>query len=396
MDVVNSGMGSGNTFKFRVTHKTTNTEIPSGNIRFCKISEHILCGFPTLEMELNDPGNFSEDMPLQDNDVLEIYMASTPDEDGVVMEFVVSDHRISPIHESQSTKIFITGTYNAKGLLYPPKNRGVRGTSSSVLTTLSGEMGLGIDIDGSTEDAMMWYQRGNAFAFMKHLINRSHKSLDTMVGYISMYDKLHFRSLVNAISKKPKFIAEYNIERAQLSIPDKLFDDHIYFQTYDFVSVNGKHKTDGGYGFKMFKYDGKGGEEIKFVDKSLKMADLENISPDVKFSSYENAGWSKSNPNVFGDYDIAPLLKKKLLGSLMANSVVLNANGLSDVRLMDGVTLHFPSFYKNDTVNSVYSGNYIVTKMIHVISNGNTYTKNILLSRIGINKSDTRKVNEIK
>ena len=379
-------------FYLKVVHKTMGVEIPKFNISWINIKESVFGIFPSFSMELNDPGNFSEALPIVDGDIITISWAAnkTTDANIITLDFKVSEYFVRPIHESKTSKIYITGFLNASDFFFPSKNRGFVGSSGIVLSKLVTEMGISLGTLDATSDAMTWIQDGSNYEFINHILNRSYSPDSAMFAYMDVYGKFNYRDLNKALKQKEKFNAHYNLELAQtLGMSESESNSNIYFKAFDLVSINGEVKRNSGYGVDLVTYDGKT-FNITSIKNTQKQTDLFDRQSSVK-SSYKYNGGSLNNANVYPDYKAAIVGNSVRKMDFISNGVGLNINGLSQVKCLDKVVLSFPSFIQGGKhINDVHSGPYLVTNIVHTLSSGETYNKQVFLSRCGFNKSLSR------
>ena len=134
----------------------------------------------------------------------------------------------------------------------------------------------------------------------------------------------------------------------------------------------------------------KGSEKNSIISESKNFTDLFNKYKmyDGLASSVINFGFM-SNPNVFKDYYKALAQNQFYRYNLFSNTISMNINSSTDVKLFDRVNLGIPStIFKGSGLNDVYSGDYLVTAITHYIGNGIEYQKQVMLSRNGINKAE--------
>lgn len=370
-------------------------EIPSETLEMISIKEGVLDIIPRMEIRLADKGNFTENYPLYDGDVISVYFSPTEvSTNSHKMEFIISDIKITPTYEAKSSTMSITAYMNCPDFFYPFKNRALKGSSFDVLSGIVSEMGYKLTNKNgvSPSDNMTWYQQGSNNSMMNHLIQRSYVSDDVPFIYGTKNMDFQYACFAKCLESENKFVARYDIKKAQdrtLSDSDKTT---MYYKQFDTISGNGQDKRKSGYGVRNYNYDGSGGVVSTDIQTKFKQTDLSNVQTTYKTAMSDRfySGWNHGN--AYSTYHKAIYQNYALKNSIFANTIELTVNPLTDVYIMDGVMLDYPSFTAGvGDSNDVWSGRYVVVGMTHTMSYGGTYEKVVLLARNGINESKSRK-----
>lgn len=386
-------------FYFKLFLKNANNnddiEIPNETLEMVSIKEGILDIVPRMALRIADRGNFTENYPLYDGDVITIHFgASEEDENSHKMEFIISDIKITPTYEAKTSTLNISAYMNCPDFFYPYKNRALKGNSVDVLSQIAKEMGYGFVNRNSitTPDNMTWYQTGTNNSMMNHIIQRSYVMNDVPFIYGTKNMNFEYSCFSKCLETETKFIARYNIKKAQ----DRTLQDSdkgmMYYKQFDTISANGQDKRKSGYGVRNYNYDGSGGVVHDDIKTTFKQTDLFNSQKayDGALSDRFYSGWNYGNAH--GDYHKAIYQNYVFKNSVFSNTVELAVNPLTDISLMDGVMLDYPSFAQGSSEsNEVWSGRYLAVGITHTMSYGGTYEKAVLLARNGINESASRK-----
>ena len=247
---------------FLVGLKLKNTEffIPRQNILTVELRESVIQLVPTLKVTMNDKGNFTENFPITDSDVIELTIAPTKEANPITMDFIVSEFTIVPKMQGKSS-VYVLSAYLSIPMLFTPDILDAkRGNSLQVLTEVAREVGMSVVNDSSIEpaDNMVWYRQGCVFEYMAHILANSFVPDDTAFFYADHSSKFHFNTYKSAANAKPKFVAKYDIDGTQKFVLEDDEKNIMYYKNFDIVSINGTVKNECGYGVMCFAYDGKG------------------------------------------------------------------------------------------------------------------------------------------
>lgn len=394
-----TGATAGNIFLVDLRLKNSELVLPRQNILSVELRESILQIVPTLKIVMNDKGNFTENFPIVDGDVIQLLIAPTAEAEPIEMEFIVSEFAISPKIQATTSVLTISAYMNIPTLFTPDIIDAKRGNSLSVLSSVARESGVSVVNDSSIEpsDNMVWYRNGCVFSYIGYIIANSFIPNDTLFFYADHSGKYHYNTYKTAANSESKFRAKFSLDDCQkIEFTD---DDEgiMYYKNFDVVSINGTVKNECGYGVMCFAYDGTGSSH-DVVNDSFKTTDLENVYTGLASpSSLKILPWAGGNPNTHDNFTKAKVQNLVYKMNMFENSLNLMINPLTDVSLMDGIDLEIPSFFDSgDSSNSVWSGKYVVATIVHSLSFGGVYDKVILVVRRGMNKSKYRNYENVK
>lgn len=379
----------------------TDLAVPKENILYVELREGILQLVPIVTIKMNDKGNFTENYPICDGDVITLTIAPTKEADSISMEFIVSEFVTSPRTEGKSSVFTLTAYYNIPTLFTPDLVSAKKGSSFDVLSAVVKECGSKVSNDSTASpcDNMVWYRHGCVFEYMSYILSNSYVSDDTAFFYMDHTNKFRYNTYKSAAEKNAKFMAKFDIDKTQkLVLQDPEDKDMMYFKSFDVVSINGTVKNEVGYGVRCMSFNGEDDILDETITDSFKVTDLENVYTGLASpSSLRVLPWAQSNPDVYENFYKAKVHNQILKMNMYENTLTLMINPLTNVSLMDCINLQFPSFFESaQSLNDVWSGKYLITTIVHTITFGGTYEKTILVARRGLNKSSDREYNDVK
>ena len=387
---------------FLVDLKLNNTDvtIPKENILSVELRESVLHLVPIAVISLNDKGNFTENFPIVDGDVLTLTIAPTKNSESITIELIVSEFVVSPRLEAKSSVLYLTAYLNIPTLFTPDTIEAKRGSSFDVLSQIVSTAGKILVNDSSVtpSDDMVWYRHGSLFEYMSYILANSYVSDDTPFMFADSSSKFRYNTYKSAANKATKFMAKYDIAKTQQLFLDDVEDKYLmYFKSFDVVSINGTIKNECGYGVDCFSYNG-AAVNTERLDDSFKKTALANVYTGIASpSSLKILPWGKSNPDTYENFYKARILNQILKMNMFENTLTLMINPLTKVSLMDNIDVQFPSFFEsNKSLNDVWSGEYLITTIVHTINFGGTYDKTVLVARRGLNKSTDRSYDNVK
>lgn len=366
------------------------------NIEYLTIKENVLSVLPRLELVINDVGSLIENVALYDKDILNIMISNDRSQDALLsMDFNVSvfASQQSP-DDNKYSIIKIVGYLAVDDCMSTFKSRSFNKNSAEVLEMISDEIGVEFSNPNSISpsDKMIWYQSCTNYKFIKHILKRSYVDSDSVFFYGNSKNNLVYTTMTSEMDKEKAFIAKYDRTRVDNFLLTDAEKDIMYFDSSDIVNLSEIYNNINNYGILYSFYDMKGGENSAIITNGNPFTDLKNRSTDYDGKPVINdIVGTISNPNVFDNYNTAMLQNYYYKYNLFSVSVSLNINASTDVKLFDKVNLALPSTYQRDQINDVYSGYYLVTAMTHNVTAGGQYSKQIILSRWGMNKTDNIK-----
>lgn len=365
------------------------------------IREWVVDHLPRLELILVDDGTLSEVFPLEDNDQIDITIATNEDnsdDSHVQMSFTMLDYKINPYRESAQF-VKISGFMKTNDI-FSSRNRSFSNVNSStVLADIADEEGVMFvnPWNVTPSDNMTWYQYNlNNYDFIRHVLRRSHITDDAAFFYGNSNGSFIFTSLRSETDKSDVTFARRNIDKATKFALAEEDVDTIWFDNYDIVNFNGYNNKICGYGATYTYFD--------LADIVTNTLFYRNLYGELSFRDRTKVTTNGANPscspvyghmnNVYDEYFESLVRNPMLIKQFFSFSLVINANGLSKVNLFDKINLIMPAYFggrgktdNDNDVNEVMSGEYLVGGITHKISSGGVYNKMISLHRDGMNKS---------
>ena len=413
-------------FEFGLTSKNIELNIPRENLLRCTIKESIFQVVPRFELVLKDNSNFTENIPIIDGDVLNIYMATNSDSKVFIkQDFLIGDYFIVPMNETETKTMLLSGFLDCKNLFFPHKNRSMNGNSKKVLSDIATEMGRELsdnktlygvsdssffdDVPKNVKDviddvrnvgeitptdSMMWIQNSSNYDFINHIMNHAYLPKDTPFFYATVDGRFYYNSYYRAMNADPLYTAVFDIGASQTVYFDAKEANMMYYNYYDINVPNGDIKRNTGYGVDYYEYDNTG-KTIKtniFNDKTKN--DYLNVNK--KQTGVSRKMLLVDGGNTHSNFNRAYVQNNVIRNDMMGNCIALNIGSTCPVRLLDKILLKIPSNPDKSKINDIYSGEYIVTDIVHTVSFGGRYEKQIVVTNNGVNKSEFRKDYDIK
>jgi len=381
--------------KSNVNSNVEDIVITKNNIEELTIREDVLSILPRIEIVINDVGGLVDSFPILDEDVMSVVVSQFEDDVPVIdMEFIISDLSFDGDSGSNHfNKVKLVGYANSLDLFVPYKNRSFNGTGADVLKKIAKETGIKFTNphNVASSDKMIWYQNSNNYNFIKHILKRSYISNDGVFFYSNTKDNFVYTSFNSEFDKEENFYTEFDKTRVDNFILAEDEKGVMFFDAYDVVNLNGLFNKMSNYAATFGFYDLKGKYQGGIVDKIKNIADLHNKKKryDGQPSIFCNVGMF-GNKNVFEEFPRGIVQNLFYKYNLFSNSVILNINSMTDVKLFDKVNLAIPAILNGD-FNEVYSGYYLVTAITHNITSDGIYQKKVLVCRNGINESEELK-----
>jgi len=368
--------------------------IPYDSIVSLEITESIVTILPKIEMYVADAGTFLDGNPISDKDVLHIKINNNVEqpETEINATFIISGITIlSDNYQNKGNAIKIVGYMAADNVFSPYTQNAINGTSNDVIRKISKKIGLKFKSDVTGSENIYWYQDGNNYQYLTHIANRAYVPNDGVFVYGTLDGTINYTTLKTKIVSEPKLTGYYEPDRVKNNV---LGDDDVgimYYDGYEIVDITEIYNNLSNYGGYVSQYDLTSyvGTDLKNMSK---MTDLFNQN-----SKYTDQPVFVGNLGIIGD---KPLLNTIYVGKvqntftkfqLFSNSISININNSTDVKLFDKVNLYVPSTFDGYPSAEPYSGEYVVTSISHSIVKDASYSKRILLCRNGINKSIIKK-----
>ena len=365
------------------------------NIQYLIIREWIFNIIPTIEIQFDDVGGYlTEIFPLEDAEDIEILLGRHQnDANPIELTFSLDDYNVSVKGDNRLSIVTMTGhlkvdnMFTIKTRAFPTKN------SRDVCEQIASEAGLTFSNPHNVTpfDSMTWYQNSlSNFHFIKHVLKRTFVQDDVVFFFANTSKEFVYTSLNVEIGKKDIKKSKFSVEGFELNVKNVDDpDDTIWFNSYSIVNNSGYFNKKNCYGFSYSYYDLE-----KNIDKDYSAINKKLV--DYSFRNKNLAGQSVDKisnidyieRNLYGEKYFESIMRNQFLkNNFFANSVVLNVNSLSQVKLMDTIDVYIPSLSVENESNEVMSGFYLVAGIQHEVTNGGIYTKKLALGRNGMDKS---------
>lgn len=371
--------------------KIGNAEIAPHAINSLVIREWIFDMLPRLELMLQDDGSLVEAFTIKDQTEIYIEIGKLSEKaPHIIANFLVDTFTIDQLTNNGSFVITISAILKTSGIFSPIYTRSFKKkTSIDVLRQIGNEIGLIPKVAQNliTSDNMTWYQiNTNNFDFIKHIKNRAYIPDDVLLCYADILGNLNMTSIKTEFEKNKSITARYNIiKTSQEEFEDKADEKIIWFNGYRIENIQGYYNKTCGNGLEYSYYDLNKVQQLNYVS---------NYYPYVSFSGQPQNGqladsinYGILTDNVFPDYFKAKIQKEVIKANTFSQRIAISINSIYDIKLMDKIDIQLPSIINANEINSVYSGEYLCSGIIHSISRGGIFLKEISLHRNGYNKS---------
>jgi len=373
------------------------------------IREWVFDTLPRIEIDLSDNGRFTDQIPLEDNDEIEIEINNFASEEPPIKStFILQDWEFknSGPGKSQQTLITLTGLLKTTDMTFPIKRRIFASRNSQeVFETIAGEAGLDFESKVTPKDEMNWIQMESSnHDFLRHVLYRSYVGdNDTPFLYTDRKGKMTYTSLRKELGKEQeikRFV--FNIQSAVLNSQTKneeeteeLLEEEreqegniFYFFNWKFKNMAGTFNKTNSYGRSFNYYDLSDDihREITTDDHPLSMHSLKDKAnvetPTIVHS--DNYG-IQDNSNVHENYHLAFTQNKYLRDNFFSSYLMIYTRPNDNIKLFDLVNIEVPSLLPIETnVDEVHSGRYIVGGIIHNVAKQSIYNTILILFRNGM------------
>jgi len=388
--------------QFYLELKIKDNKINPLNIQYLVIREWIFNILPTVEIRLIDDGYFTEIIPLEDSEDIQIILGKhEDDENPIELIFSLNDYTSDIISDNRKSILTITGTLKANDMFWIRSRSFPKQNSITVLSTIAEESKITFSNPHNIipSDNMTWIQNDlSNFKFIKHVLKRAYIPDDVLFFYANSLNKFIVTSLKSEMDRTDIKKSKFDIIKFGNNAKDnKDPDDTIWFASYNIVNYSNFFNENIGYGFKYSYYDLEN-NNLKTYSNINKITQLSFRNKDfVGKPVIKNLNNELIESNIYGSEYFESLLRNQFLkNNFFANSIVLNVNALSKINLMDKIDLSIPSLFKSEQSNEVMSGFYLVMGIQHEITKGGIYKKKIALGRNGMNKSSNIKIYKVE
>lgn len=372
------------------------------NIQSLVIKEWVFNLVPTIEIHFIDDGYFTEIIPLEDGEDIEVLLAKNEDDENPVeLTFSLDDYSVGILGDNRKSTLSITGHLKVNDI-FVSKMRSFPGKNSlSVLKQIASDSNLTFVNPRNVipSDNMNWLQVGQSnYDFIVHVLKRSYVPNDVVFFYANSSNEFVYTSLHAEMDKEDIKRAKFNVRNAERNVEDDSDkDDTIWFASYNITNYSGFFNKSCGYGFGYCYYD-LSQEVFKSYKSIKKFTDLSFRNKDLLGSTIKTSDCADLiEKNVYSAKYFESLSRNEFLkNNFFGNLLVMNINSLSQVKLMDVIDVDIPSLFEEENSNEVLSGKYMVAGIQHEISTGAIYRKKIALGRNGMNKSQSVKIYQVE
>ena len=367
------------------------------NIISITISENVLSLLPKIDLIMNDSGDVLHNRPFLDQDMLYVTMGGRTSENEVSMIFTINSFYFeSDLMNQQGNALHIVGYLASDGLLTDTHRRSYKGSSDKVIGDIASNVGLTYDNRVSGIDSVVWYQNGSNYQFINHVAKRSYVPNDGVFVYGTSDSGIVYTSYNTELAKGAKFIAKFDTEMTSNDVLYLDDESTVYYDQFNYINNTTMFNTQYTYGMSHTRYDLSEYAGYEYTINS-KTTDYFNMHKDyagtISSGLYMNAINDKSYvDNIYR----GKVLNEYYKYNLFSDTMLMNVNVLNDIKLFDIIDVDITSLIDRVSTNEVYSGLYFVVSISYTVTRNGRYTKEIMLSRYGINKSFNQQTVEVE
>lgn len=373
--------------------------IESQNVISLTITESVIEILPKFDMIINNAGTFTESIPLTDKTMVRfqldsIYKFNDNIQDGskyINSTFIISSY--FAIADPAGNKFY---TYNISGYLaYPSvavKFSAYKGSSDEVFKYISNNTGFTADIRVKGNESISWIQNNNALNFLYHVSERAFIPNDGVFVYATLDNKLVYTSLYTEWAKGANKTAKYNTDIITVLNPSI----NIVYNGYTMANNTSLYNNALTYGYQYIYHDGDSivTPTVKATESMVSLYNRNINIPSNAITNFDDYGL------IIDDRFKDTIFKGKIQNDyfkylLFSNTVELNINNSSDVKLFEKVSLELRSMITPNTISEPYSGDYVIGCITHSITQNIPYSKKIILCRSGMNNYDNVYVKDV-
>lgn len=395
-------------------------QIPPKSIAYLAIREWVLPTsiVPRLELAINDDGMLTElKVPYYNRAVFIQLGRSENDPNPIQLEFDIYDYTIDRVADEGRSIVNISGLIAMtdpfvipdKPILFEQK------TSQDIMTSIGSAM-IGNLHDtysftaqnATPMDTMNWIQSYESnMDFIKNVLNYSFiGATDCLMAYVDVEAKFNYKGLQTAFTTAPVFTARYDPEIATSQALNEMEQkavqkgytaeqarNDIWYSSVNFRDYSGTVRNQRGFKTQSTWFDratSTGNSNEFSINMNNTDADIYQDYVTNNKTYYEYKG-EVSTTNQYNDYQDAFNIRQNMINQLFAQSVLLEINAFSNVKLMDTVDLQLNADIKSDSgfpINERLSGVYIVGGITHTVGGpGSIYKKVLNLFRTGVNSA---------
>lgn len=364
------------------------------NITTLHVRENIFTLVPTLELDFQDDGLFTEKFPLEEGDDIKLELSrSDKKESTLSMTFSLLSYSVTNADGDRIriSNISLIGWMKSEKLFNPSQTRSFRNKSSvEVLKSIGSECGFNVVSKVNTSDNMTWLQIGaNNFTFIDQVLSKSYRSDDVLLCAVNRGGTFTVTSLATEVKKGSPIKCVFDPSKALANVDsEKDTKKVLYFNDFEIRDIAGYSNLTGGYGASFTVYDFDKAKEIVENGNSPFLSRFNEKRVDkVKEHSVSLDAYVQDNRNVHQNYFRAKVQNWQLVKDFFKVSIFVHVNPSNSINLFDVVEVIFPSFTEATAVNEVLSGKYMVGGIVHQASSGGLYRMGLVLYRSGFNES---------
>lgn len=380
-------------------------ELFANNIALISIKEWIFDIAPRLDLQIIDNGIFFDKFPLEENDIIEVQLALTKEqEEPVRAKFRLQNYSVTNTSQGEmfGSIIAISAILDMDEMFFPIRTRSFKSLNSSeVIKKIASETKLETDLRINPIDTMTWLQLDMTNAHMlRHVVERSYlRNDDANFCYGTIDGKLTFTSLKKELTKKAKYDASFdprnaiestsNEETKDRRLNERKTRDPIYYNNYSFSSNAGVINQEIGYGATLSYYD-VNSEETQYITMKSDYFPLTTNS----FKTKSNIGKIVTQIekgiktlNTHDNWMRSEVQYKYIQQQFFTSYLMLRIKPITNLKLFDKIFVNIP---QQDAmyINNVHSGEYIVAGITHQASSTGLYTMTLILCRNGMNAKE--------
>lgn len=408
-----SGLNPNTTFFLKLSIKEA-TVLPTSVISI-GIKEWIFDTLPRIELEISDSGRFTDQFPLEDNDIIKIELGFLKDDPVVIAEFNLQDYEIINSGPGKATQTYIkmTGLLKTENFKYEIKNRAFnKKTSNEVFDKLFDEIGYeGYEPRIEGLDKMNWLQcNQNNIEFMDHVLKRAFVGKDdSPFLFCDRESTLIYTSLKTEVERKQKIkTLFYHMENSlssnitqleqvyneeQESIREELGSENImFYRNWNFKNIAGNTNKTNSYGRSYTYYDMSESKKDSIIsdDHPFSVHSLKEKEHVGKIVVNDEYGLFDTG-NTHPDYIAAQTQNEYVRSNFFSSPLIIYSRPESSLKLFDTVRVMLPTMQSFDSnLDEVHSGTYIVGGIIHQVQKNSIYTMVLILYRNGLDIKSQR------
>jgi hypothetical protein len=367
--------------------------LQSENLLTLSITESVLSLVPKFEMIINNVGGFVDRTPITDKSMLYISITNPnkvsssvySNEYIINAKFIVSGfYAMSDTFENKYLTYKISGYLALDDLFAPFHKQSFVGSSDQVLEQVCNEVNYTFDRRIRGTESNIWYQTGNNYQFMAHVADRSFIGGDGVFVYGTTNKQLVYTSINLESSRATAKVATYSKSQVENNF---LGDDerNMYYDGYNIMNNAEMYNNTSNYG-GYYSYYNLSDYVYDTIHYDNKLTDLYNINKKyVGKPSFSVSMGLITDESLFDTIYRGKQQNSFYRFALFSNTVLININNSTNVKLFDKIDLDLQSTYDGKDISSSYSGEYLVGAITTVIARDLPIAKKVMLCRYGMN-----------